>query len=57
MKLAIIDDKGEVHTVIEKLEKYNLDKPIARASVIGEIQDSLVAINSPSIKVNRDGSR
>lgn len=54
MKLVIIDDNGEVHTVIEKLEEYNLDKSIARANVIGEIQDSLVAITSP--KVDRESN-
>lgn len=38
MKLALITDDGEVIEVVDGIEEYNLDKTIARASVVNEIQ-------------------
>lgn len=41
MKLAIIDNEGGVHEVLEGLENFNLDKPIAQSSVIGQLDEVL----------------
>jgi hypothetical protein len=37
MYLAIVDDEGVVHTVTNALEAYDLDKPLAAASVVQDI--------------------
>ena len=39
MKIQIIADDGQLLGTIEGIDEYNLDKPMARASVIGDIQD------------------
>lgn len=41
MELALIDSAGEVHTITEGIEEYDLDKPMARSSVIEDIQDAI----------------
>lgn len=49
MTLAIITNDGEVVTVIENLEGYDLSKPIARTHVTDEIESALTKITAQSI--------
>jgi hypothetical protein len=46
MRLLIADDDGVVTTVIDNIEKFNLDKPMARAEIVNSIQDTLDSISS-----------
>ncbi len=46
MKLALINDDGKVVGSIARIEEYNLEKPLARASVIESIQEMLVAADA-----------
>lgn len=39
MKILIVNDSSEVIGTIENLEGYDLNKPFARASIIGDIED------------------
>ncbi|KKN71221.1 hypothetical protein LCGC14_0422640 [marine sediment metagenome] len=39
MKLLIVTNDNQVIDTIGDIEEYNLDKPIARASLIDDIQD------------------
>lgn len=41
MELALIDSAGEVHTITEDIEEYNLDKPMASATVINDIKRTI----------------
>ena len=41
MKLALINNEGEVQIITDEIEAYNLDKPMARSCLCSEIQDAL----------------
>ena len=41
MKITISDDEGLIIDVIEDIEQYNLDKSIARSSLIDQIKESI----------------
>ena len=38
MRLMIVDDDGNAIEVVDLLEDYDLDRPVARAELIGEIK-------------------
>jgi hypothetical protein len=46
MKLMIVDDQGNAHEVVSNLEDYNLEKPLAGASILADIRDTLRALES-----------
>lgn len=37
MNLVIVDKNGVVHEVVEDIEKFNLNKPLARSDVVNKI--------------------
>ena len=46
MKLAIIDDIGQVFVATEDIEEYNLDKAPAQCSIIADIRQTLKYIDT-----------
>lgn len=44
MRLVIVDDQGQVWPVDDTIDSFDLDKPLARAHVIEEIQEVLAII-------------
>lgn len=41
MKLLLVSESGEVLSTIEKIDKYDLEKPFARAALIDEIKEAI----------------
>jgi hypothetical protein len=41
MRLALINNEGEVYEITDEIEAYDLDKPMARANICNEIQEAL----------------
>jgi len=44
MDLAIVTEQGEVFTVVECLEEFNLEKPIARSEIVGAVEAEMKRI-------------
>lgn len=41
MRLALINNEGEVYEITDEIEAYDLDKQMARANICNEIQEAL----------------
>lgn len=46
LKLAIIDDQGNVTEVLDDLEQYDLEKPAARSEIINDLRITLGALKT-----------
>ena len=47
MRLVIIDNEGNLHTVTDDLDAYNLDIPLASTDLINEVREALADIPRP----------
>jgi hypothetical protein len=47
MRLVIIDNEGNLHTVTDDLDAYNLDIPLASTDLINEVREVLADIPRP----------
>jgi len=46
VQLAIIDNEGNIVVFLEDIEKYDLDKPIARGYLVSETQDAIAKVKA-----------
>lgn len=56
MKLAIITDEGTVAIVTDCLEDYNLDKPVAVASLIEDLRTEIASVEQRAVSETKDVS-
>jgi hypothetical protein len=57
MRLAIIDEEGEVHEVVDDLQDYDLRESIARIDICEEIQQIMNSLKPKTRRPNANRTK